>query len=280
MAKDWWFKFEFNKWRNDSLLRQCSLETKGFWLEAICVMREMGTDRLKGSYADIARMVGCFPDETERCISELRRTKTADVTLGNDCVTLVSRYIKKENKRREQTKLRVRKLRGNAPCNAPVTDRVISKSKEKEIREEESTQEASAFSPHQQVLDGIRTELGILQLPNEPLWLIEIERAQKNGFTVDHCIETFTLMRRQHWRTGPIKPSTWAENLTNVANLRHELSQQNNGTNKQPSEREKSAQRTINAERMANAIRDGDDATLRSILGVDGQDHLKGYLPS
>lgn len=104
-------------------------------------MREMGTDRLRGSYADIARMVGCFPDEAERCIAELKRTGTASVTLGNadvtHNVTLVSRYIKKEVKARELTKLRVRKLRSNAHVTPVKRDIVRSKSKESEEEKKE-----------------------------------------------------------------------------------------------------------------------------------------------
>lgn len=98
-------------------------------------MREIGSDRLKGSFAEIARMVGCFPEEAARCIVELQRTETARVTLGNDCVTLVSRYISKEIKAKKLTNLRVKKHRRNARVTHDVTDRVISNKKEV-IREE------------------------------------------------------------------------------------------------------------------------------------------------
>lgn len=131
----------------------------------------------------------------------------------------------------------------------------------------------------ERVLDGIKTELNVLQITKESDWLIEIERAEKNKFTAEHCIETFTLMNRQNWRDSPVRPETWSENLPILHKLRTET-ERKNGTNKPPSEREKSASRTINAERMANAIRDGDEATLQSILGMDGTDNIKGYLPS
>lgn len=72
------------------------------------------------------------------------------------------------------------------------------------------------------VMDGIRKELGIHFLSNESTWFIEIELAQKNGFTVEHCIETYQLMHAQKWRDGPIKPGTWSENLPILHKLRTE----------------------------------------------------------
>lgn len=154
--------------------------------------------------------------------------------------------------------------------NSPSLSLSSSQEEEQEVCE---TREPS-FA--ESVLDGIRTELNINQLPNEPLWLIEIERAAKNNFTAEHCIETYRLMNNQDWRDGPIRPDTWANNLPNL----HKLRGNKNGKTKQPSEREKSASRTINADRMANALFHGDDETLRSILGVDDENNIKGYLAS
>lgn len=128
---EWWFKFEFGKWRNDTALRRCSLTTRGFWIDCICAMREAGVSELSGSPEEIARLLGCFPEEVTRCAEELKRTNTADVTLGNDCVTLKSRYIARERKVKELTKLRVRKHRQTDECNAAVTIQSKSKSKSK-----------------------------------------------------------------------------------------------------------------------------------------------------
>lgn len=83
MAKNWWFKFDFRLWRSDSNLRRCSFETRGLWLEVLCIMYEMDTYKLEGSSAELARLVGCESSEIMRCAVELKQTKTADVTLGN-----------------------------------------------------------------------------------------------------------------------------------------------------------------------------------------------------
>jgi uncharacterized protein YdaU (DUF1376 family) len=138
-------------------------------------------------------------------------------------------------------------------------------------RESDDTREVS-FA--EQVMDGIRGELGLNQIAKESEWLIEIEIAKKNGFSIEHCIETFCLMNKQDWRDSAVRPGTWSEQLP----ILHKLRSKQNGTTKQPSEREKSASRTINAERMAIALETGDDETLRSILGVDGQNNIKGHL--
>jgi len=107
--------------------------------------------KLEGSFQELARLIGCFPEEAARCVLELKRTETADVTLCNDSVTLKSRYIDRELKSKELTKLRVRKLRGNADVTPVKRDRVrvINKSKEKEeeIREEEEGETPLTLEP-------------------------------------------------------------------------------------------------------------------------------------
>jgi len=74
--------------------------------------------------------------------------------------------------------------------------------------------------------------------------------------------------------------ATWQNRMREVSQRAPAYARNQNGTSQKLSERDKSAQRTINAERMANAIATGDEAALRDILGGDGQDHSSGYLPS
>lgn len=136
MPKNWWFPLDFKIWRTDSTLRRCSLETRGFWIEALCVMHESDTYQLEGSLAELARLLGCDSAEVMRCAVELQRTKTADVTLGNGSVTLVSRRLKRELSDREQTRLRVQKYRCNADVTAHSNSNIKSKSKNKNKREE------------------------------------------------------------------------------------------------------------------------------------------------
>jgi hypothetical protein len=145
MAKQWWFKFDFKTWRTDSELRRCSLETRGFWLEVLCVMQETGEYKLAGTYEEIGWLIGCSPEVVARCVSELKRTGTADVTLRNDSVTLISRRLKRAAKLREQTRLRVQRLRSNGDVTQTKQDPLtIVKSNKKEVREEEKKEESNS----------------------------------------------------------------------------------------------------------------------------------------
>lgn len=149
MAKgDWWFKFEWKDWRGDPALNRCSLETQGFWIKCLCAMYESQSATLHGNHTELSRLIGCFPEEFMRCALELKRTETADVTIGNGDVTLLSRRLQRELSSKEHTKLRVRNHRSNADVTPDVTpvkrDRVRVKSKEIEEREEEKEKEAVA----------------------------------------------------------------------------------------------------------------------------------------
>jgi hypothetical protein len=135
MAKKWWFPLDFKVWRTDSSLRRCSLETRGFWLECLCIMNETETFEVSGTLSELARLLGCESNEVMKCATELKQTNTADVTLGNGDVTLVSRRLKREVSVREQGRLRTQRSR----CNASVTAHNKSNSKSKNKKEEEKT---------------------------------------------------------------------------------------------------------------------------------------------
>ncbi len=146
MAKsDWWFKFEYLKWLTDEQLIRCSLETQGFWIRCICMMRKSGTGLLEGTGQELIRMLGVSGAELKRCTSELMTTRAADVTVRHASVTqkstifrIVSRKIQRELKAKEQNRLRKRKQRSHADITPASRERVISKEKEvrKDIREE------------------------------------------------------------------------------------------------------------------------------------------------
>lgn len=133
---NWWFKFEHTAWLTDEALSQCSLETQGFWIRCICVMQKSGLPEIAGTVNQVARLIGVFPEELLRCAIDLKNTKAADVTLGNGSVTLMSRRLKRLISDREQTRLRVRKHRGNADVTRQSKSNkkeVISKKKEEVV---------------------------------------------------------------------------------------------------------------------------------------------------
>lgn len=148
MAKgDWWFKFEFLLWLTDEQLNRCSLETQGFWLRVISIMRKSGSAKLSGSVSDLSRLLSATPEEFQRCFADLNRTKTADVTQKSEIFTLVSRKYAKELKVKEQNRLRKRRERRHADVSGESHDRVKSNKKEVINKEEEKREREPARAP-------------------------------------------------------------------------------------------------------------------------------------
>ncbi len=138
MAKsDWWFKFEHLKWLTDEQLNRCSLETQGFWMRCICMMRKGDSGKIEGTAAELSRLLSVTPAEFKKCFSELNLTKTASVTQTSGIFTIMSRKFTKELKVREQNRLRKARERRHAAVTPLSQDKVKSKSKELEKKEEE-----------------------------------------------------------------------------------------------------------------------------------------------
>lgn len=251
-SDDWWFKFEIPAWRNSPELRRCSLETRGFWIDCIAIMRDSGSAIIKGTVEDIARSVGCFPQEATRCIDELKRHKTADVTQINGNVTLKSRKYAKELKAKEQSRLRVRKFRSNADVTQELRDKeksnkkeVISKKEEEGFKRVNTPAEDSQHATvvrtsdptpaetdyFQTITDGLCARLSVTQLRDQGEWYNTLLFAYQNQFSTDHVLEVFDLLRQQKWRKGRVTGKNVGDNLTEIVNLREEIEQQrqNNG---------------------------------------------------
>lgn len=235
---DWWFKFEYSKW-DDPELRSCTMETQGFWLRAYATMRKSGVCSIAGTVTDLVRMIGCTPEEAERSIAELKDKKVADVTQSNKNVTLTSRHLKKALKIKKQTRLRVRKHRGNDDVTPKKQDIVISKSKELEKEEEKNTEKKeqesvrvenieepepievriSEFSLTDEsflnnLFDALRNFYGVAAcLPDEVGWLAVADFADMNGYTVRQVIDCLNHLSNQKWRGGRVSARTVKDNL-------------------------------------------------------------------
>lgn len=71
-----------------------------------------------------ARLLSCQQGEVEVAIKELSVTKIADVTIGNENVTVINRRMYREERERKLTRSRVKKYRETEKereSNAPVT---------------------------------------------------------------------------------------------------------------------------------------------------------------
>ena len=176
MAKsDWWFKFEHLKWLTDEQLGRCSLETQGFWMRCLCVMRKSGSAKIEGTQAELCRLLSVTPAEFKKCFSEISHTKTANVTQTANFFTLMSRKFLKELKVKQQNALRKRKQRSHAPVTVVSQDRV--KSNKKEVIKEEEREAVAEAAPEPTNVDqrkGHPAILGIWQAtgiyPPKEIW--------------------------------------------------------------------------------------------------------------
>jgi hypothetical protein len=299
MKNDWWFKFQYSKW-DDPELKECTLETQGFWLRVYIHLRKKGQSSISGTVEDLAKIAGAKVSETTRSILDLHKNDAADVTLRNarvtlknvTCnshVTLTSRSLAKELSGKEKTKLRVRKCRDKKNVTPAVT--VQSKSNKKEVREESNDNVVQAAvaepqkPPTQQppgkqlpieiflgtAMAGITVRMNLRSLPDKFDWEKHLRWAFANNFTSEDVLECYDLLRQQDWRDGPITGKTIAKNLPHLDELRSPIAKiQNNGKHNKPtSEREKSAQRSSNTRSAAQRLID-EGLAERSEQGLPG----------
>ena len=116
------FQFYVRDWLSDPQLRMASHDTKGVWIDLLCFMWEAPErGQLTGTPPELARMVGATDEVFGIFLDEAKRLKFADVTFCNNEVTLINRRMARDQKNRNNTRLRVARHRSNAPCNGKVT---------------------------------------------------------------------------------------------------------------------------------------------------------------
>ena len=123
-------------WLKDPNLGQCSLATRGAWIDILFLMHENGeTGRLEGTVKGLSQICRCSESEIEDVLAELDQTKTAEiihssvtcnanVTPCSKNVTIINRRMAREHKDRVNTKLRVKRYREKTKlgeCNEKVT---------------------------------------------------------------------------------------------------------------------------------------------------------------
>ncbi len=131
------FQFYVRDWLSDPQLRMASHSAKGIWIDLLCFMWE-APERgiLTGTEIQLAKMVGATEEDFKLFLEEAVTLKFANVTLSNEKVTLENRRMKREQKTRDNTKLRVQRHRSNAPSNDEVTPPSSSSSSSSIIEQE------------------------------------------------------------------------------------------------------------------------------------------------
>lgn len=109
-------------WLGDPAVSKCSPATRGIWVDILNGMHELDhCGRLTGSREELARLARCTVTEFGQAIEELRQTRTAEVTLRDDAVTIINRRMRAEWTERKQCAERVAKHRRRVACNGNVT---------------------------------------------------------------------------------------------------------------------------------------------------------------
>ncbi len=97
---------------------------RGIWMDLICFLwRAEPRGTLSLSPVQWLKLLRCDPGTFATVTEELAMYNICDIeTISNDCVTISSRRMTREEKQRKANRLRVRRHRSNKPRNAAVQD--------------------------------------------------------------------------------------------------------------------------------------------------------------
>ena len=114
------FQFYVKDWLTDVELQACTAATRGIWINALCLMWTSRTRGiLSGEDVVLARMLNCNMDEFEAFLNEAEAYRFCDISVtchgeiqkSHREVTLTNRRMWKEEKDREDARLRKQKQR-------------------------------------------------------------------------------------------------------------------------------------------------------------------------
>lgn len=120
---DPWFKFFPSDWRQDPMLRMCSLGARGLWIEMIALMHQANpyghllVSGLSPTDTQLAALVGCPPDQITHLVGEL---ETAGVFSRTRSGVIYSRKMTRMQKKAATARNNGRK--GGNPTLGKQTD--------------------------------------------------------------------------------------------------------------------------------------------------------------
>ena len=80
-----WSRFFWNEWRNDGLLQSCSLVTKGFWMDILCLMfnsERRGYLQVNGrpmTVLEISKMIHCDTRTVKKQLEMLKERNVCSI---------------------------------------------------------------------------------------------------------------------------------------------------------------------------------------------------------
>lgn len=146
MAKNWWFKFEWEDWLGDDDLSSCTLETQGFWIKCLCLMYRTESHELTGTLDQLRRRLGLMPEEITRCAMDLKNNGAANVRFGNGIVSIISRRLQRVLKDKENNRLYVDRHRKKAKCKDDVSPHILELRDKSQDEEEKRGEEPPPLS--------------------------------------------------------------------------------------------------------------------------------------
>lgn len=117
------FQFYVKDWLSDPQLRLASPLSRGIWIDCLCFMWDApNRGELTGPKTDLAKMLGAKNEEFDLFLSEAKMLKFCDMSHSeNGNVTLVNRRMSREERNRENARLRKKRQRGTPPSHTNVT---------------------------------------------------------------------------------------------------------------------------------------------------------------
>lgn len=198
--------------------RGLSPSTKGIWIDLICfVWGNEPRGQITAEFDSLRRMLGCSEDELNRALSEFINHKVCEVvTESNGFVTVISRRIKREEKNRENTKLRVERFREKQECNAPSNASVTPKKPEAIFQKPEERKEIKAESPVDNSIIEQIAEIGeklykLKIFPEVNAWINSQKKKNKNNKAILHCLESCL-------KNKPKDPWPWSNSAMRIEN--------------------------------------------------------------
>jgi hypothetical protein len=186
MAKgDFCLQLDIDDWLNDPCLRAMKRENRDSWMTVCLLMKKQGTYFFEGTRDVLADMLTLSLGEFDEFIRDLKRTKTADVTLvsrnrhanvtemsrsKNVTVTLMSRRFQKElqaseeeAKVREQNRLRKQRERErlrNGEVSRDCHDSVTNNDSQPPLNKSLNTRITTNFTKKGEEVENSKTESG------------------------------------------------------------------------------------------------------------------------
>lgn len=102
------FQFYVRDWLSDPQLRQASPGTRGIWIDILCFMWEsVNRGKIEGTQEQLMRMTGASKQDFDQFLNEAEMLKFCDMSRnGHGIVTLENRRMKRDEKERENWRLR------------------------------------------------------------------------------------------------------------------------------------------------------------------------------